>query len=252
MLFMELAIYLSASLGGHCRPHLRWSTERLRSPLPEKARVLKLVLTMLQKHSTACKVFPGGALSNCASPVPLGGPTAVEVLARPYFTRRLEMVRLLWNVRSYCEECWLRKLSAWLPLPLTKQHNAQCAQQRREQKEPSPSIKERLPRLKFTATLLCTHPVLSGCGGGKKHPDPFAADYLPTHRSGCSPTKPYGQLRHAKQALPQPQEVNLASLSIGQLGANPAPTFYASPCRARDVGGSNSSPSTPKVFSSSS
>ena len=93
-------------------------------PLPERARVLKLALATLQKLSVAGAVLPGGVLTKCSSLVPLGAPTVVGVSARPYFTRRPDMLKLLQNLQEYCELRWTAVLQAPPPSPDTRQRNA--------------------------------------------------------------------------------------------------------------------------------
>ena len=110
-------------------------------PLPERARVLKLALATLQKLSVAGAVLPGGVLTKCTSLVPLGAPTVVGVSARPYFTRRPDMLKLLQNLQEYYELRWTAVLQAPPPSPDTRRRNAQRAKERREATESSPSIR---------------------------------------------------------------------------------------------------------------
>ena len=154
-------------------------------PLPQRARVLKLALATLQKLSTAGAVLPGGVLTKCSS---------LGVSARPYFTRRPDMLKLLQNLQQYCELRWTAVLQAPPPSPDTKRRNAQRAKERREATESSPTIRERIPKLKYASSLLPamhTPRHLTGRGGGKKSTTLFAADYFPAHRNpGAPPTRP--------------------------------------------------------------
>ena len=246
-------------------------------PLPERARVLKLALATLQKLSVAGAVLPGGVLTKCSSLVPLGAPTVVGVSARPYFTRRPDMLKLLQNLQEYCELRWTAVLQAPPPSPDTRQRNAQRAKERREATESSPSIRERIPKLKYTSSLLPamhTPRHLTGRGGGKKSATLFAADYFPAHRNlGAPPTRPYRLLRPAKQAAPPPPDVAVgsshqAALPAGRTAAPSdlsqrvdaltppdAPLSWAplspSPPMQMEYT-SEEGPSTPEVFSSSS
>ena len=247
-------------------------------PLPERARVLKLALATLQKLSVAGAVLPGGVLTKCSSLVPLGAPTVVGVSARPYFTRRLDMLKLLQNLQEYCELRWTAVLQAPPPSPDTRRRNAQRAKERREAMESSPSIRERIPKLKYTSSLLPamhTPRHLTGRGGGKKSTTLFAADYFPAHRNpGAPPTRPYRLLRPAKQAVPPPPDVAAvgsspqAALPAGRAAAPSglsqrvdaltlpdAPLGWAPPSPSPPVQleyTSEEGPSTPEVFSSSS
>ena len=84
---------------------------------------------------------------------------------------RTDMLKLLQNLQEYCELRWTAILQAPAPSPDTKQRNAQRAKERRETKEPSPSIRERIPKLKYTSSLLPamhTPKTLTGRGGGQE------------------------------------------------------------------------------------
>ena len=105
-------------------------------PLPERARVLKLALSTLQRHAVSGQGFPGGVLTKCSSLVPLGGPTVVGVSARPYFTCPLRMLELPKDLREYCGSRWAQKLSR-VPSLTTCQRRAHEARERRERQESS-------------------------------------------------------------------------------------------------------------------
>ena len=142
-------------------------------PPPERARVLKLALATLKRLSTAGVVFPGGVLTKCSSLVPLAAPTVVGVSARPYFTPHPDMLKLLQNLQEYCELRWTAILQVPAPSPDTRQRNAQRAKERRETKESSPNIREHIPKLKYTSSLLPamhTPKTLTGRWGGKRAP----------------------------------------------------------------------------------
>ena len=152
------------------------------------------------------------------------------------------------------------------------------AKERREAMESSPSIRERIPKLKYTSSLLPamhTPRHLTGRGGGKKSTTLFAADYFPAHRNpGAPPTRPYRLLRPAKQAVPPPPDVAAvgsspqAALPAGRAAAPSdlsqrvdaltlpdAPLGWAPPSPSPPVQmeyTSEEGPSTPEVFSSSS
>ena len=169
-------------------------------------------------------------------------------------------------------------LQAPPPSPDTRRRNAQRAKERREATESSPSIRERIPKLKYTSSLLPamhTPRHLTGRGGGKKSATLFAADYFPAHRNlGAPPTRPYRLLRPAKQAAPPPPDVAAvgsspqAALPAGRAAAPSdlsqrvdaltppdAPLGWAPPSPSPPVQmkyTSEEGPSTPEVFSSSS
>ena len=198
--------------------------------------------------------------------------------ARPYFTRRPDMLKLLQNLQEYCELRWTAVLQAPPPSPDTRRRNAQRAKERREATESSPSIRERILKLKYTSSLLHamhTPRHVTGRGGGKKSATLFAADYFPAHRNpGAPPTRPYRLLRPAKQAAPPPPDVAAvgsspqAALPAGRAAAPSnlsqrvdaltppdAPLGWAPPSPSPPVQiayTSEEGPSTPEVFSSSS
>ena len=188
------------------------------------------------------------------------------------------MLKLLQNLQEYCELRWTAVLQAPPPSPDTRRRNAQRAKERREAMESSPSIRERIPKLKYTSSLLPamhTPRHLTGRGGGKKSATLFAADYFPAHRNpGAPPTRPYRLLRPAKQAVPPPPDVAAvgsspqAALPAGRAAAPSdlsqrvdaltppdAPLGWAPPLPSPPVQmeyTSEEGPSTPEVFSSSS
>ena len=130
------------------------------------------------------QVFLGGVLTKRTSIVPLRGPTVVGVSARPYVTRRLPMLQLMHNLQACCEDRWVSKLSAHTLSLATCQRRAQEARERRERRESSPSISERIPKLKVQASALPatqTPKPLTGRGGGKKNLDLFATNHFPVH-----------------------------------------------------------------------
>ena len=169
-------------------------------------------------------------------------------------------------------------LQAPPPSPDTRRRNAQRAKERQEAKESSPSIRERIPKLKYTSSLLPamhTPRHLTGRGGGKKSATLFAADYFPAHRHPrAPPTRPYRLLRPAKQAAPPQPDVaavgssHQAALPAGRAAAPSdlsqrvdaltppdAPLGWAPPSSSPPVQveyTSEEGPSTPEVFSSSS
>ena len=202
----------------------------------------------------------------------------VGVSARPYFTRRPDMLKLLQNLQEYCELRWTTVLQAPPPSPDTRRRNVQRAKERREATESSLSIGERIPKLKYTSSLLPavhTPKTLTGRGGSKKSTTLFAADYFPAHRNpGAPPTRPYRLLRPAKQAAPPQLEVGAVGSSqqvappagraaapsdssqrVDALTPPDVPSGWTPPSPSPPVPVeylSEEGPSTPEVFSSSS
>ena len=64
------------------------------------------------------------------------------------------MLELMDNLQAYCEGRWVSKLSAHTLSPVTCQPRAQVARERRERRESSPNIRQRIPKLKVQAYVL--------------------------------------------------------------------------------------------------
>ena len=161
--FMELAMDFEC-FAAHTLPASPQAVYRATAlPLPERARVLKLALTTLQKLSVAGDVLPGGVLTKCSSLVPLGGPTVVGVSARPYFTRRPDMLKLLQNLREYCELRWTAVLQAPPPSPDTRRRRPSGPRSGGRRRSPAPASGSAFPSSNTHRRycLLCTPPGIS-------------------------------------------------------------------------------------------
>ena len=211
-------------------------------------------------------------------PSPTRGPHSSGCVCETILHTALGHAETPTNPQEYCELRWTAVLQAPPPSSDTRRRNAQRAKERREATESSPSIRERIPKLRCTSSLLPamhTPRHLTGRGGGKKSATLFAADYFPAHRNpGAPPTRPYWLLRPAKQAAPPPLDVaavgssHQAALPAGRAAApsdlsqrvdaltppdaplGRAPLSPSPPVQMEYT--SEEGPSTPEVFSSSS
>ena len=112
--------------------------------LPASPQVLKLALSILQIHAVSGQVFRRSheVLVSC----PTRRPNSGGSLWRPHFTCRPVMLELLKDLQEYCESRWAHKL-ARAPSPETCQR-VHKARERRDGRESSPGIREKIPKLK--------------------------------------------------------------------------------------------------------
>ena len=100
---MEFSIHFALHTGRALpsAPQALYRGETL--PLPERARVLKLVMAIMQHHLLTGRIFLGGVLTKCTALIPLPGPMVVGLSACPYFTSRHQMLPMILSLRKYCE-----------------------------------------------------------------------------------------------------------------------------------------------------
>ena len=72
--------------------------------LHERARVLRVAMTVLSKHVVSGALYRGGMTCRVRSLVPLGAGAMAGLTARPYFASRAEMSVRLKALKTYCEE----------------------------------------------------------------------------------------------------------------------------------------------------
>ena len=70
--------------------------------LQERARVLRLALTHLQKLVKKGSLHPATHMTRCGAPIPLGGSAVCGLNRRPYFTCRQKMIQ---HIRTLTQ-CW--------------------------------------------------------------------------------------------------------------------------------------------------
>ena len=75
--------------------------------LQERARVLRLVLTHLQKLVKKVSLHPVAHMTRCGALIPLGGPAVCGLNRRPYFTCRQKMIPHIRTLTQYYEATWI-------------------------------------------------------------------------------------------------------------------------------------------------
>ena len=78
--------------------------------LHERARVLRVVLSVLQKHVIQGSMLCGEMISRANSLVPMGAGLMVGLTSRPYFTRRGGVPIQLLGLRDYSESHLVSRL----------------------------------------------------------------------------------------------------------------------------------------------
>ena len=72
--------------------------------LHERARVLRVAMTVLSKHVVSGTLYKGGMTCRARPLVSLGAGVMGGLTARPYFASRAEMSIQLRALKAYCEE----------------------------------------------------------------------------------------------------------------------------------------------------
>ena len=72
--------------------------------LHERARVLRMAMTVLSKHVVSGTLYKGGMTCRARSLVSLGAGVMAGLTARPYFASGVEMSVQLRALKAYCEE----------------------------------------------------------------------------------------------------------------------------------------------------
>ena len=75
--------------------------------LQERARVLRLALTHLQKLVNKGSLHPAAHMMRCGALIPLGGLAVCGVSRRPYCTCREQMIQHIRRLTQYCEATWI-------------------------------------------------------------------------------------------------------------------------------------------------
>ena len=91
----------------HTAPQAQYMGHTL--SLQERARVLRLALTHLQKLVKAGSLHPAAHMTRCGALIPLGGLTVCGLNTRRYFTCRHKMIGHIHTLAQYCEAAWITR-----------------------------------------------------------------------------------------------------------------------------------------------
>ena len=162
--------------------------------LHERARVLRVAMTVLSRHVTSGVLYQGGMTCRASSLVPLGAGVMAGLTARPYFASRVEMSMQLRALKAYCEE----------------RHAARMAvaprRSVRTYRPPAPTPLAALaPRVQAPNGQEGGR-ALDARGGSTKRTTTFAANYVPLAGGRPSTALPYAPTRPTRKIRQQCEE----------------------------------------------
>ena len=102
--YMELALDFEAYAGRQLPPAPQSRFVGGEMPLQEKARVLRLITTLMGRAVGQDTILPAKMTNHCKTLIPMGAGLVMGLEERPLFTRPLEVSRHLQRLRAYGEE----------------------------------------------------------------------------------------------------------------------------------------------------
>ena len=107
--YMELALDFEAYAGRHLPPAPQSRFVGGEMPLQEKARVLRLITSLMGRAVGQDTILPAKMTNHCKTLIPMGAGLVMGLEGRPLFTRPLEVSRHLQRLRTYGEERWAQR-----------------------------------------------------------------------------------------------------------------------------------------------
>ena len=107
--YMELALDFEAYAGRQLPPAQQSRFVGGEMPLQEKARVLRLITSLMGRAIGQDTILPAKMTNHCKTLIPMGAGLVMGLEGRPLFTRPLEVSRHLQRLRTYGEERWARR-----------------------------------------------------------------------------------------------------------------------------------------------
>ena len=155
--------------------------------LHERARVLRMAMTVLSKHVVSGDLYKGGMINRARLLVPLGAGVMAGLTTRPYFASRAEMSVQLKGLKAYCEERHAKRMAVapkrlirtYRPTTTTALAALAPGAQLMDRQAPGGQPKER---------------ALDARGGSSKRTITFAADYVPLTGGRTSTALPYAAI----------------------------------------------------------
>ena len=170
--FIELALDFEATAGRALPPTPQSSLQGVPLSLHERARVLRVALVALKKHSAGPPPFPGVFVNRAFSLVPLGAGPQAGLSRRPYFVSRGAMARQLEALQAYSERRIARNRCRVPQDSRAPQQAAapQLPHQPGVQPQPPAALADPAP------PLVAPQPAK---GGARRSRNCFASDYTP-------------------------------------------------------------------------
>ena len=107
--FMELAIDFEAYAGRQLPPAPQSRFQGGDMSLQEKARVMRLITTLLGRSVGKESTLPAKLTNSCKSLIPIGAGAVMGLEGRPLLTKPLDVWKHLQRLRKYGEERWAQR-----------------------------------------------------------------------------------------------------------------------------------------------
>ena len=107
--FMELAIDFEAYAGRQLPPAPQSRFQGGDMTLQEKARVMRLITTLLGRSVGKESILLAKLTNNCKSLIPMGAGAVMGLEGRPLLTKPLDVAKHLQRLRKYGEERWAQR-----------------------------------------------------------------------------------------------------------------------------------------------
>ena len=106
-------------------------------PLQEKARVLRLITSLMGRAVEQDTILPAKMTNHCKTLIPMGAGLVMGLEGRPLFTRLLEVSRHLQRLRTYGEERWAQRQRSKQAQKKARRDRAQGAKPQRNPATPT-------------------------------------------------------------------------------------------------------------------
>ena len=134
---MELALDFEAYAGRQLPPAPQFRFVGGEMPLHEKARVLRLVTSLMARSIGRDTILPAKMTNHCKTLIPMGAGLVMGLEGRPLFTRPLEVSRHLQRLRTYGEERWAQRQRSKQAQKKARRDRAQGAKPQRNPAAPA-------------------------------------------------------------------------------------------------------------------
>ena len=134
---MELALDFEAYAGRQLPPALQSRFVGGEMPLHEKARMLRLITSLMGRAVGQDTILPAKMTNHCKTLIPMGAGLVMGLEGRPLFTRPPEVSRHLQRLRTYGEERWAQRQRSKQAQKKARRDRAQGAKPQRNPATPA-------------------------------------------------------------------------------------------------------------------
>ena len=135
--YMEPALDFEAYAGRQLPPAPQSRFVGGEMPLQEKAKVLRLITSLMGRAVGQDTILPAKMTNHCETLMPMGAGLVMGLEGRPLFTRPLEVSRHLQRLRTYGEERWAQRQRFKQAQKKARRDRAQGAKPQRHQATPA-------------------------------------------------------------------------------------------------------------------